>query len=266
MTTPTLTVPFRPRAFDKVWAFVLLFAGLDLAGLGGWTLLHPPVFTLSCDRAAGTCTQVSPGLMGGGSPSVFGLDGVHGSRVVELEHHATSWTVTTARGERSLGNRTTDAERVDAYRRLAADFQAFLDDPARPTFSASYAGIGGPPGWLFGVLGLALAVAGLWWIHGWSAELLFDRAAGTLTIRQRPTLLLGPAERQVPLAEVAGVDARRGGVIVGGGTVHTATVVIRGTVEPVLFKRRLVLDRSSRDSIAAHVEAMRAFLGPAADG
>ena len=261
-TSPaTLSVPFAPRLFDKVWAILLVLVGLELVGMGALMLVRPPMSTLGCDRAKGDCVLVAPGIVGSGRPNVLPIASLANSRVVERDHGGWSWVVGRDGRDIELGPRTTDPARIDAYRRVAAELQAFLQDTARASFATSYTGIGGPPGWLFLLVGLVLGAGGLKWIHGWRADLLFDRDAGTMTIDQRPTFFLSPRRRTVSIADIAGIDAVAGGMIVGLGTVNTATLIVRGADGQPLFRRRMVLDNKSRASIQARYEEMRAFLG-----
>jgi hypothetical protein len=248
----TLIASFRPRIIERVLAVTILFVGLGELALGVATTLWHPVTTIECDRT--TCHGSFPSLFAGTSDVTLQVADLRDSRVASARNGEQRWQVTSKGVDISLGDPTSKDELIEIYRRSAADLQAFLADPNRKTFSATYAGLAGPTGILFAILGLVFAAWGLSWIRGWHAEFFRDDRAGALVIRQRPLA----RRRAIPLGDIASVDASERTVQLAYGFMRYARITLRGRNGKALFSYRTLYDGHSYKAVNEKLVALRA--------
>lgn len=239
-----LIVTFAPYWTDKFYCVLLLIIGIFGAYVSMRYFLWPPMENLQCDRSAGVCRDAS-GYLFGTTEFTMELAKMHESRVIpdlrRKHKDEYKWVVTTDNGTVELGHPTSDEAQIENYRRLAADLQAFLNDPTRKTFSAEYFALGGSR-WLLLVIAFGALAWALRWIRGWHAELVFEAVSSTLTIREHPKFFIGPPERVIPLSDVAGVDFSAPYVPVLAGMIFVVQrygrIVVRGRNRKKLFSYR----------------------------
>jgi hypothetical protein len=212
------TVHLRPDLAQRIWVFLFVTIGVSGIVLGGFSLFwlvkgSPPV-SFRCTRATQRCDQTWPSPLAT-TTTTFALAKLHHSRIYWSGGQAT-WAVDNGPARIDLAYPSSDDDRVAEYRRLAADFEAFLTDPAKPTFAASYPGVSAALWWmLFVGLGSGWIGGKLW--RGWSTAVVFDPAAHTLTVMRRPRLFTGPPRRTFPAGEVTLSTNGRKRVNVGRG-------------------------------------------------
>ena len=149
--------------------------------------------TVHCDRASGRCTYFFDGPFSGDTYE-NPIAEWKSSKVVTRRNGAKTWKVERTSTPLWLGSDAKDAPTIALYDKLSADLQAFLDDPARPTFDAvfplphvSYVPL------LFVIgFGLLLGWFGFRWWRGWYAELELDAATRSVIIHRRPMFFTGP--------------------------------------------------------------------------
>jgi hypothetical protein len=247
-----LEVAFHPRILDRCLATVILLVGLTLLLATGGQMFWRPTHTLDCDRT--TCHATYPSLFGDGATTIDLAD-LRDSRVTTIGDQ-TEWTAKSHGKTIDVGLRTSDDDVIATYQRLAPQLQAFLDDPTKPTFSARYPWRSGLHPWLFLVLGVLVTWWGGRWIRGWHAELVFDKAAGTVTIRQRPF----GGRRTIPLADIARIEGSDRVVQSLYGAMRYARLRMIGKNGKVLWHYRTMFDAKSHKAVTERFHAMQNLL------
>ncbi len=249
MARETLTVEFRPRLWEAFWATLVLLVGLSQLVLGAAFTFTKPTAELTCDRAS--CHLVAHTLFGGTQDFTLETAALQHSRV-----NQGAWVVDKQGQRFELGSPTSDAELSRRYVQLAAELQAFLDDPGKPTFTASFPAGTPPMTALFFVIG-ALAIAwGLKWRRGWKASLVFDRAAGTLVIHQRPW----GRTRTIPLSDISRVSASDRVAHTLYGNLRWEDIAVHGAGGRPLWRYRTMFTRKTYRHVQESLASMQSFL------
>ncbi|MGE5183376.1 MAG: hypothetical protein ACM31C_15000 [Acidobacteriota bacterium] len=253
MTEARLVVQFAPRLWEAFWATLVLVVGLWLAAMGVVPLFWQPTTNVACDRK--TCTIGGRSVIGIASEYTLDVPDLANSRV-ERKGGETTWVVTNKGQRLQMSNPTDQDGLVAQYARVAKDFDAFLHDPAQKTFSESWTGGGGPSIWLFLILGAAITAWGVKWRRGWRSKLVFDKAAGTLEIRQRPW----KATRKVSLADVGSIDVRDTVFHSVYGNFRWETVTLSAREGKPVWKTRVMFTRKTYQQIQDKVRQIRELL------
>lgn len=254
MAEGKLVVAFGPRWLERVIASLILIVGLGEIAAGVALATYHPVSTIDCDRT--TCHAKFASLLAGTSDVTLDVAGLVDSRIEKIKGGERHWVVDSKGKTIELSPPTGDDAQLADFTKMAKDFQAFLSDASRPKFSASYATLGGPPLWLFAIMGALLLLWSGRWIRGWHAELAFDRAAGTLVIRQRPFA----RTRTIQLADIANVEASDRVAVLGYGVMRYARIWITGKDRKTLWSHRTLFDGKTYKTVQANFTAMREFL------
>jgi hypothetical protein len=253
-SSSTLTVEFRPRLWEAFWASLILLVGIGQLVLGAAFAFTTPGKQLDCDRTK--CTLVAHTLFGGSQEFTLDVPELRDSTIAQAPHHMVAWTVQSHGQRFELGNPTDDKTLAQTYDHLARDFQSFLSDPSKPSYSVAFASVAKQPLWLFAVLGVLFIAWGIKWRRGWKVRLVFDRAAGTLTIHQRPWKLT----RTIPLAQIKSVEVSDQIAHTLYGNLRWERVELRGGDGKPAWRYRTMFTRKTYQHVQEQVQLMRGFL------
>jgi hypothetical protein len=251
-------VTLRPRFFDRLYVTLLVLMAVGSAIGIGLSLIPQGPPHLHCERAANTCTMFWPSPMIG-STYDYDLSTLKNSRTYK-DKGGTGWKVDWGARPLWLATSSNDPAAIAAYTRLAADFQAFLTDPSRPTFDGTYGAPPKPRIWIFILaFGLVCGYFGFRWWRGWYAEIELDSAARELTIHRRPMFFTGPRTKKYAASELRlseHVDKRSLG---RGQSAKFATFELRDAHGKRVFKYTTMYDGKHRAVLDGHMALLRDF-------
>jgi len=251
-------VTLRPRFFDRLCVFFLVLPGVQALFFAVMLALPHPPTTLHCERATQACAVFFPSLMGGDRYG-YDLGDFKTSHVVVNKAGMVEWKIERGKGPLWIGQATKKDARIEEYRRLADDFQAFLLDPKRTTFDASLAPVGGAPWPMLIIIGLVMCYFGLRWWRGWYAELELDPAAREITIHRKPMLFTGPRTKKVAASELRLVEAVENRYIGRGQRAKFARIELRDQTGKRVFRYTTLYDQKSRAVLDGYMALLAGF-------
>ena len=256
-------VTLRPRFFDRLCVFFLVLPGLQALLFAVLSMTSTAKqSTFHCDRAATTCRVFWPSLFGGNRYS-YDLRDLKTSRLGQ-DKAGTSWVVDRGTGPLWLGQSTKDPKVIAEYQRFSADLQAFLGDPSRPTFDASYGQAKKPPSpWLLLAIGAVFLAFGLPWWHGWYAELELDSAAREITIHRRPRLFTGPRTQKYAASDLRLGEGVENHYIGRGQRAKFVRFELRDASGKRVFRYLTLYDARSRAKLDGDMQRLQDFFGRA---
>jgi hypothetical protein len=252
---------FRPRFFDQLCVALLVLSGLMALVLAGLSLRGPTATTFHCDRASQACEAYFPSLFGGDRYE-YPLATLRTSQVIDRASGEASWMIDRTTGPLHLGQDSKQPEIIAGYRHMAADLQAFLNDPTRPAFDASFTLQTHAPVAALVIVGLVMALLGFRWWRGWAAELELDRTADTLTIHRRPMFFTGPRRVTLPRRELRLREAVQLRYVGKGQRAKFARFELRDARGRRVFAYATLYDAKSRATLDGYLATLGAFCQP----
>jgi len=256
----SLTVTFRRRRAEKWITIVVALVAVEAIYIGLRINAFPQQTELYCDRSKDVCSVSGHDGFEGTWTYSFAASSMQRSRIVNDKYGDPKWVVDrAARPIQELGAPTGRKTQQEQYAKYSVALQSFIDDPAQRSFEARFDSIGGPSGVGWALLILFFAFVLLRFIHGWRARLIFDRAAGQVTIECTPALI-PPVRRRFPLASVLAARGSKGGMSLLFAFFPTITFRLIGRGDRVLFKRRMMADKKREVEIHDDIKAVNDLL------
>ena len=229
----------------------------------------PAPQTVHCDRASGRCTYFFPGPFNGDTYE-NPIAEWKSSKVITRRNGDKTWKVERTSTPLWLGTDTKDASTIALYDQFSADLQAFLADPARPTFDAAFPIAPIPNRFpLVFVMGFGLLVGwfGFRWWRGWYTTHELDAAQRAITIHRHPMFFTGPRTVTRHVKDLRLVERVEQRSVGRGNRAKFAVFQLREqSTDSLVFKYAALYDGRTRAKLDGEMALLSRFFAEAGGG